>query len=252
MIPPVDIVFRFFAANMPDPVSIALGAPPAAAWAAGALFFAGWLKRHRGWPTAYTRKLFHFAIFGAAAAVHARWGTRGVCLFGAAASAVIFYALVRGDGHILYEAMAREKDAPHRTYFIVAPYLATLLGGLASNILFGSTAIFGYLVAGIGDAVAEPIGSRFGRHRYRVPSLSSVRSFRSIEGSAAVFAGSAVAALVAFAAAHGPAAGGVPAGALLTIAAASAALEAIAPHGWDNAVLQIAASALARWLLDVP
>jgi len=47
-------------------------------------------------------------------------------VFGAATSLVIAYALARGDGHYMYEALAREKDAPHRTRFIVEPYLATL------------------------------------------------------------------------------------------------------------------------------
>jgi hypothetical protein len=44
---------------------------------------------------------------------------------------------------MLYEAMARETDAPHRTHYIIVPYFATLIGGLASNILFGPVAVVG-------------------------------------------------------------------------------------------------------------
>jgi hypothetical protein len=33
-------------------------------------------------------------------------------------TAVIVYALVRGPGHFMYEAMAREKDDPRRTHCI--------------------------------------------------------------------------------------------------------------------------------------
>ncbi|MDM8551389.1 hypothetical protein QUF72_14990 [Desulfobacterales bacterium HSG2] len=109
-----------------------------------------------------------------------------VCLFGGMTTLVIFYAIFRGTGHILYEAMARETDEPHRTYYIVVPYFATLIGGLASNILFGQAAIVGYLVTGLGDAVGEPVGTRFGRHTYKVPSFRGVESVRSYEGSAAV------------------------------------------------------------------
>jgi hypothetical protein len=37
---------------------------------------------------------------------------------------------------IMYEAMAHEKDEPKHTHYIIVPYLATLLGGLTSNIFF--------------------------------------------------------------------------------------------------------------------
>ena len=33
----------------------------------------------------------------------------------------VFFAVWRGPGNMLYEAMAREKDEPHRTFFILVP-----------------------------------------------------------------------------------------------------------------------------------
>ena len=50
---------------------------------------------------------------------------------------------------MLYEAIAREKDEPRRTFFVLLPYFTTLAGGLASNILFGPFAVAGYLVTGV-------------------------------------------------------------------------------------------------------
>ena len=137
--------------------------------------------------------MFHFLIFGTVVAVQWRWGTRGVCLFGGMTSLVIAYALLRGPGHPMYEAMAREKDAPRRTHYIVVPYLATLIGGILSNVFFPSGAVLGYLVTGLGDAVAEPVGTRFGRHEYKAPAIRGVRATRSLEGSCAVFLASALA-----------------------------------------------------------
>ncbi|GAG75160.1 unnamed protein product, partial [marine sediment metagenome] len=64
--------------------------------------------------------------------------------------------------------MAREKDFPRRGYFVIVPYLTTAMGGIVSNLLFGSSAIMGYIMCGAGDAVAEPVGVRFGKHRYKV------------------------------------------------------------------------------------
>lgn len=171
-------------------------------------------------------------------------------MFGAATSLVIAYALARGDGHYMYEALAREKDAPHRTRFIVEPYLATLAGGLAANLLFPQTVVFGYLVAGLGDAVAEPVGTRFGRHRYRVPAPGGVAAERSLEGSAAVLLVSAFALLAClglsphFALTPGSAAAAV------LLAFIAAVVEAVSPHGWDNAVLQVLPAGLGTLLLS--
>ena len=44
------------------------------------------------------------------------------------------------------------------------------------------------LINGIGDGLAEPIGIRFGKHRYQTRALfTSKKHIRSIEGSACVF-----------------------------------------------------------------
>lgn len=231
--------------NLPSPAESALGGPLGLAWAYGGLYLAGRLKRDAGLRTGYTRKIFHFFTFITVAVLHALWGSRAVCLFGGMATLVVFYAVWRGSGHLLYEAMAREKDAPHRTHYIVAPYFATLLGGLASNILFGPAAVFGYLVAGMGDAIGEPVGTRFGRHPYRVPSFRGVRCVRTVEGSTAVFAACAVALALGIAASPGMVWSASLLAILPLLAAVCTLLEAISPHGWDNAVLQVAPSFLA-------
>ena len=241
-------IYDFLIANTPSVSEVILLGPPFLVLAAVYLGLAGNLKLHRGLSTGYSRKLFHFLVFGTAGAVQLILGVRALCLFGGCTSLVIFYALWRGDGHPFYEAMAREQDSPWRTYYIVVPYVTTLMGGIVSNALFGDFAIVGYLVGGIGDAIGEPVGTRFGRHRYRVLSGRGIFSTRSIEGSVAVCLASAGAA-TAGAALLGIAI--VPAIALrfAAIGILTAGVEAIAPHGWDNAPLQIAPAFLASiWL----
>ncbi|HOO21357.1 MAG TPA: hypothetical protein PL011_08230 [Kiritimatiellia bacterium] len=220
----------FFAGNFPTAKALALGGPAGLAWSLAALWIAGTLKR-RGVRTGYTRKTFHFLIFSTAAVLQWRLGSSAVCLFGAMCSLVVFYAVWRGPGHLLYEAMARERDEPHRTFFILVPYFTTLAGGLAANILFGPFALAGYLVAGLGDAIGEPVGARFGRHRYRVPSRSSVPATRSFEGSAAVLLMSAVALALAAAASPHIVPGPFGLFKILAIAAIAALTEAVSPHG---------------------
>lgn len=236
----------FFAQNLPGPSALILGGPPSLAWAWISLYFAGYLKAVRNWPTGYTRKVFHFLIFGTVALLQAISGSKAVCLFGAACSLVIFYALFKGDGHRLYEAMAREKDAPRRGYFIIVPYLSTLIGGLVSNILWGSAALTGYLVAGLGDAMAEPVGTRWGRHPYPVPSLKAVPATRSLEGSGAVFAVSIPALALGIYLSPELCFGEYALAWIAGMALVCCLLEAVSPHGWDNALLQIAPAFMAK------
>ena len=134
----------FFIDNFPSWKALAVGGPPALAWSFAALWIAGRLKQN-GMKTGYTRKVFHFLIFGTAALLQWRSGTPAVCLFGGMCSLAVFFAVWQGPGHMLYEAMAREKDEPHRTFFILVPYFTTLAGGLVGYMLFGPIAVAGYL-----------------------------------------------------------------------------------------------------------
>jgi len=236
-------IIAFFHDNLPGRQGWLLGGPPALAWSYACLRLAGHLKLRRGWRTGYTRKTFHFLIFSTVAVLQAVWGTPAVCLFGSMTSLVVFYAVLRGNGSPLYEAMAREKDAPHRTYYILAPYFATLLGGLASNILFGPAAIAGYLACGCGDAIAEPVGTRWGRHRYRVPAAFGVATERSLEGSAAIFLACLAAGGASLSLSTALDGGGALS--VLIFATACVLIEAVSPHGWDNATMQILPSWLA-------
>lgn len=209
---------------------------------------AAWVAvlRDRGVRVAYTRKVFHIVIFTAAAVVQAVWGLSGTVVFGSVVAGMVVAAVLKGEGHPFYEALARDKDRPHRSLFIVVPLVTTAVGGLLSSLLAGPYAVVGYLAAGWGDAVGEPVGARWGRHPYRVPSLAGVGATRTLEGSAAVFAVSAVAAAVAVVTvgqAHaawwaGPICGAVAAG-----------VEAVSNHGLDNLTVQLVPSLVALALL---
>ncbi len=230
----------------PSPRLTAFLIPAALAWAGAVGLLAAWLRLRRGVRTPYTRKIFHFCIFTSAAGVQLVWGLPGTIVFGSVVAGVVLYAVVRGDGHGLYEALARPSDRPHRSLFILVPLVTTAAGGLAASLLFPPWGFVGYMVAGWGDAVGEPVGTRWGHHRYRVPSLAGVAATRSLEGSAAVMLMGTVAAFLALLAA------GVAPGtaAVVGVAAGAAAtgVEAVSSHGLDNLTVQVAASGVA-WLL---
>lgn len=204
---------------------------------AGALWAA--VLRRRGVRVAYTRKVFHFVIFSAAAVVHTAWDVSGTVVFGSVVAGMVVAAVIRGEGHPFYEALAREEDRPHRTLFILVPLLTTAVGGLLAALLTGPFAVVGYLAAGWGDAVGEPVGARWGRHPYRVPSLAGVPATRTVEGSAAVFMVASLASAVALATLGQ---GGAAWWAAPSCGAVAAGVEAVSNHGLDNLTVQVAAS----------
>lgn len=231
---------------LPAP-ALALWLLPASIVYAGlAAYLAGYLRARRGVRTPYTRKIFHFTIFTAAGVLQIVWGLPAVVIFGSVTAAIVLYAVWRGDGFPFYEAMARPSDAPRRTLFILIPLATTAFGGVTANLLFPAWAYVGYLVCGWGDAVGEPVGTRWGAHRYRVPSMGGVKSTRSLEGSLAVFLAGSAATAVAVGAQ------GVPAAQVLLLALgaglAGALVEAISTHGLDNFTVQVAAAAAAQWI----
>jgi phytol kinase len=220
--------------------------PLALAYAGSAAALAAWLRVRRGVRTPYTRKVFHFVIISGAAVVQMLWGLPGVSVFGGTVACVVLFTVWRGDGFPFYEAIARPSDAPHRSLFVLVPLVTTALGGVLSNLFFSPFAPVGYMVTGWGDAVGEPIGTRWGKHRYSVPSLAGVPATRSVEGSAAVFVTSfAASALTVAMMGQGPRAllVGLACGAVATV------VEAFSSHGTDNLTVQVAASAVAWWLL---
>lgn len=226
----------------PSPGVAALAAGTALLVALAGIIVAGGFRR-RGVRVPYTRKMYHFIVFTAAAIVHLQWGMPGAIAYGSVMALVVLGAVAAGEGTILYDALARESDRPHQTLFILVPLMTTAVGGLAAAWITGPFAPVGYLAAGWGDAAGEPVGARWGRHPYRVPSLAGVPATRTWEGSAGVFVVATVGCTVAL-----WTVGGVPLWGGLVCGAVAAIAEGVSNHGLDNLTVQIA-PAVAAWLL---
>jgi len=206
-----------------------------------------YLKLRHQMRTPYTRKIFHFLIFSTAGIFQYRFGLPLVVLFGSIVSLIVLATVVAGEGFIMYEALARESDRPHRTLFVLVPLLTTALGGVLINLFFPNFAFIGYLVGGWGDAVGEPVGTRWGKHRYAVPSLMGVPAQRSLEGSTAVVVVSTVISFIGLYAFHYPVP--IALGTAILCGIGSAAVEAISNHGLDNLTIQVAAAGIASVVL---
>jgi phytol kinase len=199
-------------------------------------------------PVGYSRKIFHFIIFSLAGLTGLVGGFTATQVFGASLGLVVFFAVWRGEKSYLYRAVARPSDAPHQKYYILAPFLMTALGGIAGNLLFGRAAVIGYITTGWGDAVGEPIGTRWGRHKYPVPTLTGIRSYRSLEGSLGVFLASLLGTVVVLSI-------GFHLGLVDTLLTALATavvttfVEAITFHSMDNLTIQILSTGTAVALM---
>jgi phytol kinase len=163
-------------------------------------------------------------------------------VFGTTLALVVTAAVFHGPENPLFLALARPRDEPHRRTFILVPLLTTAVGGVLTNVFFPRYAYIGYLVCGWGDAAGEPVGKRWGRHRYNVPSMRGVPAQRSVEGSLAVFLVGSIAAMIGLHAGTGASFSTIV---MLGSAAGIVAslVEAISTHGLDNFTIQVAVAA---------
>jgi phytol kinase len=216
--------------------------------ALSAAAFSGWLRVKKDLRVPYTRKIFHFLIFSLAGILQYRYGLQAVSLLGAFVFLMVVLAVLAGDRIWFYQALARPNDAPHQKKFIILPLLATAMGGVLSNIFFPQTAFIGYFVGGWGDAVGEPVGSKWGKHKYTVPTLFGVKATRSIEGSTAVFLVSSI--ISAYFILQITSIQLLPALAIALLCGLAAALvEAISSHGLDNLTIQLTAAGVLHYLI---
>jgi phytol kinase len=219
------------------------------AYASGLLAVAELLRRRFGVGQELTRKFVHICagmwVFGVMA-LFERWQT-GVVPF--ASFIAVNYLLYR---YRLVKAIDSERDSPGTVYF--AAVIALLFGllwrpqGPVDRAPLAAAAV---MALTWGDALAALVGVRLGRHRYTVG-----RSVRSWEGSAVMFAVSALAIFLTLVLLPGsglsPLAAPLAPGRVLPVAllaaAAATLAEAVSPHGSDNLTVPLAAAG-AIWAL---
>jgi phytol kinase len=203
------------------------------------------LARRRGLP--FSRKVFHAAVFTGAVPAQLALGFWGVVVYGVVMAAFVLLSVRAGAGSTLYDTLARPGDRESTRRFIVLPLVATALGGLVGVLLVGDFAVVGYLVCGWGDAVGEPAGTRWGRHRYSVPFSAIPGHTRSLEGSAAVLVAGGVGGSLAL----GLLGIGLPLAVEVGLAcgAVGAVAEGVSGHGSDNFWVQLLPSLVAAGMV---
>ncbi|WP_304064180.1 hypothetical protein [Pedobacter glucosidilyticus] len=217
------------------------------AYVALAVLLVSVLKAKFKIKTAYSRKIYHFLIFTAAAVLQVLYGLPAAVLMGLIVSLWVIFAVLKGQNSFFYLALAREKDEPHANKFILIPLFATAIGGVLSNLFFPGFAFLGYLVGGWGDAIGEPVGSKWGKHPYQVPTLFGVKATRTYEGSLAIFIISALICFLIYRF-YGYQLQSAIVYAMVCAFVATL-VEAFSSHGLDNLTMQLSAAAASYYLL---
>jgi dolichol kinase len=212
----------------------------------------GALKAADRLPCDIARKINHVLAL-AGGAVWFGWLPEARARASICAAAVILVGLVAGVCALrrygpfrwAFLANTRRTDAPHEAFYFWSSWVISAGGLVGIHFLFGDVVVTrtAALLVGIGDGIAEPIGRRIGRHKYRVRSLTGGAGVRSLEGSAAVFVGCLAVLVICFG--SGAIAAAVLLALILTV------VEAVSPHGLDNLTIPIVAAFCLRPMFNL-
>ncbi|MGR9073684.1 MAG: hypothetical protein ACU833_11525 [Gammaproteobacteria bacterium] len=231
--------------------------PDAAYWTHTGLLFLllffveyvnGLAVKYRNVRVNYTRKINHFVLFFSPlllmdffpydrTGLTFFWGSLLTLL-----SLLIFSYPVRRRVSVLatmFMSFDRPEDRPNTLLWLTTQFLGSylVLAAVAYHLAGHDAEALLYipiLINGIGDGLAEPVGVRFGRHRYRTSALFSRKRYhRSLEGSACVLITGVL--VIYF--------GDYPfnelqfAVAIVAIPIVMTLAEAFSPHTWDSPFL---------------
>lgn len=139
----------------------------------------------------------------------------------------------------MFLSFDRPEDRPYTIWWLVTQLAVGYAVLVPMSILFYVNGLQGLilipiLIGTVGDGLAEPVGVRFGKHKYKTYAFFSKRKYtRSLEGSACVFITSIIV-VIAF---HSQFSSTQFIVALLSIPILMTLAEAFAPHTWDTPFL---------------
>lgn len=138
-----------------------------------------------------------------------------------------------------FQGIDRPEDRPYTLRWITTQTAANYIVAIPVAMYLGMSNMpelifIIILINGFGDGLAEPIGVRFGKHKYQTNALFTKRKYeRSLEGSACVLVTSIVVVML-FSDLFSPIQLFV---ALIAFPNIMTLAEAKAPHSWDNPFL---------------
>jgi len=205
----------------------------------------GWLVTYKNVKVNYTRKINHFLLFFIPIFLNRGYAydeEYWLYALGAALAVFKFVFYTRPFREripfidMMFRSFDRPEDRPYTLLWITTQTAAGHLVLIPMGIFFASQGLISLvlipiLIYGIGDGLAEPVGVRFGRYKYRVRALFTKRTYyRTLEGSACVF----ITSLAVIAAWYGNFSLPQFVTALAAIPLLMTLAEAFSPHTWDS------------------
>lgn len=219
------------------------------------MYMTGLLVLRKGVKVNYTRKINHFTLLvvpfllgmimgpgNASDGAPPDFFMQVIGLLSGLLFFVIFLKPIRervGFFRTTFSGIDRPEDRPFTLRWITtqtaANYLVAIPVAMYLGMINRPELIFILiLINGIGDGLAEPIGVRFGKHKYQTFALFTKRKYeRSIEGSACVFLTSLFVVILF----NSPFSTIQFIVALIAFPTVMTLAEAKAPHSWDNPFL---------------
>jgi len=214
-------------------------------------FATGNLVFYKDVKVGYTRKINHFAIFFLPIFLETilpyEKTIEGLVLkaFIVVSCMIIYIEPLRTRIPVItrmFLSFDRPEDRPNTLLWLTSQYAVGYLIIVPTLILFGnkgysSLILIPILITAIGDGLAEPVGIRFGKLKYKTHALfSKIKYERSLEGSLCVFIVSMII-IVMFKSnfTHTE-----YIAALITVPIVMTLTEAFSPHTWDTPTLFIA------------
>ena len=204
----------------------------------------------KGVKVNYTRKIFHFVFFFFpifTTTVFPYEFSTGLALLSGVivlACLVLMYQPIRDRSQFLstaFSSIDRPEDRPFTLIWVSTQLLATylVLTMMLSWLEFYDKAALisiTWLIAGIGDGLAEPVGVRFGKRKYVTHALFTDRKYiRTVEGSLCVFISGVLAVAL-----HVEVLNQYQfILAMLIIPISMTLAEALSPHTWDSPFLYL-------------
>lgn len=214
-------------------------------------FCCGLLVRHKGIKVNYTRKIVHFSLFFIPVFIgsvipYQRSFERFIigCII-AVFGLVIYIRPIRENISIIgtmFLSFDRPEDRPHTLWWLFSQVMAGYMILIPAMLFFVQNGLAGLiwiplLIICFGDGLAEPVGVRFGRHKYKTYAFSSKRRYvRTLEGSACVF----LVTIIVIAFFHSSFTREEFITALLVMPVLMTLVEAFSPHTWDTPTLLLA------------
>ncbi len=208
----------------------------------------GLLVIHKNLKVNYTRKINHFLLFFIPIFLNidlAYDQEFGLYAIGATLAVLKFVFYIKPIRErvpfidTMFRSFDRPEDRPNTLLWLTTQTAAGHLVLIPMGIIFVHFDLLylmpiPILIYGIGDGLAEPVGVRFGRHKYKVPALFTRKQYyRTIEGSSCVL----ITGIAAVAAYHAHFTPSQFTAALILIPVLMTLAEGLSPHTWDSPVM---------------